>query len=294
MPVKVLDSFGNGSFANVAAGITWATDHGAQVINLSLGGASASTVLQDAVNYAYGKGVVLVAAAGNTGSNFVLYPARYPNVIAVGAVDSTNNRAGFSNYGPELDLVAPGASIYSTVIGGYDYKSGTSMAAPYVSGLAAILRSINNSPASIIFEMESSALDLGTTGFDVSYGFGLIQMDAALKLALPPTATPTLKISPATISVGNSRQSTGANTPSYFIVSSTITNTPPASPTASSTLLPPITQTKVSTALDVQPSPTPQKKQTQIKNIPAWQLPCAGLTFLLAGLLLLWAARRRR
>ena len=151
----------------------WATDNGAQVINLSLGGASSSTTLQDAVNYAYGKGVLLVAAAGNTGSNFVLYPARYPNVIAVGAVDNTNNHAGFSNFGPELDLVAPGASIYSTVIGGYGYKSGTSMAAPYVSGLAAILRGY---PLDIprlrsLLEMESSALDLGVPGFDNLYGY---------------------------------------------------------------------------------------------------------------------------
>ena len=140
MPIKVLNAGGGGSFADVAAGIVWAADNGAQVINLSLGGASSSTTLQDAVNYAYGKGVVLVAAAGNTGSGLILYPARYPNVIAVGAVDNTNNHAGFSNFGPELDLVAPGASIYSTVIGGYGFKSGTSMAAPYVSGLAAILR----------------------------------------------------------------------------------------------------------------------------------------------------------
>ncbi len=192
MPVKVLNSSGNGSFLNVADGIIWATDHGAQVINLSLGGVSSSLVLQDSINYAYGKGVVLIAAAGNTGSNFVLYPARYPNVIAVGAVDITNNRMGISNFGPELDVVAPGASIYSTVIGGYDYKSGTSMAVPYVSGLAAILRGYpaGYTPAAIALEIESSALDLGIPGVDNLYGYGLIQMDHAIQMVYG-TATPT-------------------------------------------------------------------------------------------------------
>jgi thermitase len=283
MPVKVLNAAGGGLFANVAAGIIWAADNGAQVINLSLGGSSPSTVLQDAVNYAYGKGVVLVAAAGNTGSNFVLYPAHYPNVIAVGAVDSANNYAGFSNFGPELDLVAPGTSIYSTVIGGYGYKSGTSMSAPYVSGLAAILCGINSSPASVTFEMESTALDLGAAGFDDSYGFGLIQLDSALKLALPRGA-----VAPRVVPV---RQFPA-------IVSLTYTSTPTAfaSPTATvtSTLLPPTIQPTVSATPEALASPTHQKQEMRAQSSSSWQLPWAGLTFLLAGLLLLWVARRRR
>jgi thermitase len=285
MPIKVLNAGGNGSFADVAAGIIWATNNGSQIINLSLGGASASTVLQDAVNYADGKGVLLVAAAGNTGINFILYPARYPNVIAVGAVDSTNNHAGFSNYGPELDLVAPGAAIYSTTIGGYGYNSGTSMAVPYVSGLAAILRGINSSPASITSEMESTALDLGAAGFDVSYGFGLIQLDTALKLALPPA--------PIIHSGGGNLFSVPG--PPTFIVNVTNTYTPTASPTATSTLLPPTIQPTVSVTLtEVQASPTHQKQPMRVQSLHSWQLPCAGLAFLLAGLLLLWAMRRRQ
>ncbi len=192
MPVKVLDAAGNGTFADVAAGITWAADHGAQVINLSLGGTSASSVLQDAVDYASAKGVVIVAAAGNYGANFVLYPARFPNVIAVAATDSTNARADFSDYGPEVDVAAPGVDILSTFPGGYGYLSGTSMSTPFVAGLAAILRGIpgSGSPDAIAFDMESTALDLGPSGPDSFYGYGLIQMDAAIRLVLPPTPTP--------------------------------------------------------------------------------------------------------
>jgi thermitase len=133
MPVKVLNSGGFGKYENVAAGIVWAADHGAEVINLSLGGSMPSSVLKDAVDYAYGKGVTLVAAAGNSGSNSVLYPARYPHVIAVAATDSNNNRASFSNYGSEIDVAAPGVDIYSTTLDDtYGYLSGTSMAAPFV------------------------------------------------------------------------------------------------------------------------------------------------------------------
>jgi thermitase len=310
MPIKVLDAGGNGSFANVADGIVWATDHGAQVINLSLGGASSSTVLQDAVNYAYGKGVVLVAAAGNTGSNFILYPARYPNVIAVGAVDSSKNHAGFSNYGPELDLVAPGSSIYSTVIGGYDYKSGTSMAAPYVSGLAAILRAYpaGYSPAGITLALESSALDLGAPGFDNLYGHGLIQMDHAIQLVyIPPiptftltpiftlTSVPTLKFSPNLS--GNQFQPSGNG------FASTWTQTPFPSQTPS--LIAAYTETSIEVVL---PSKIPQKQEPTTPELYAlstpetgeklpfsnFVLPCLGIVLILLGIWLFYIAGRRQ
>ena len=95
MPVKVLSASASGSFADAAAGIIWATDHGAHIINLSLGGSSYSQVFKDAIDYAYGKGVMLVASSGNNGSGFVLYPARFANVMSVGATDSNNVRASF-------------------------------------------------------------------------------------------------------------------------------------------------------------------------------------------------------
>ncbi|MCZ2289619.1 MAG: S8 family serine peptidase [Anaerolineales bacterium] len=193
MPLKVLDGSGNGTYANVAAAIIWATDHGAQVINMSLGGLYPSATLEDAVIYAYTHGMVQVAAAGNSGSGSVLYPAKYAPVIAVAATDNFNTRAGFSNYGPEVDLAAPGVNILSLYPGGgYGYRSGTSMAAPFVSGLAAILIGLpNNYDAGLVeMQMESTALDLGTPGWDTFYGAGLIQMDRAIVLAIPPSPTP--------------------------------------------------------------------------------------------------------
>jgi subtilisin family serine protease len=192
MPIKVLDASAMGTYANLAAGIVWATDHGAQVINLSLGGASPSFVLLDAVNYAYQRGVILVGSTGNAGIPAVLYPAAYDPVIAIGATDINNDWAGFSNHGQEIDLVAPGMNIYSAFTGGgYGYRSGTSMAVPHVSGLAAILIGIpGNGPTGVRRLMEGTALDLGDSGWDAFFGNGLIQMDRAIQLAaqisLPP------------------------------------------------------------------------------------------------------------
>ena len=186
MPVKVLNASGNGSFADVAAGIVWAADNGAQVINMSLGGSSnpPPSVLLDAVNYAYGKGVVQVAAAGNAASSVPFYPGSFPHVIAVASTDSSNNHVPSSNFGPQIAVSAPGDLIYSTLPGNnYGYLTGTSMASPFVAGLAAILKglSVSSTTDQIAQEIESTALDLGTPGRDDLYGYGLIQMDAAIK-----------------------------------------------------------------------------------------------------------------
>lgn len=186
MPVKILDSSGNGSFVRAAQGIIWAVDHGAQVINLSLGGYTSSSLLEDAINYAIQKGAVVVAASGNQGIDLITYPARYDGVIAVGSVDQDNQRSAFSNYGPELDVVAPGSAIFSlSGLGSYSYISGTSAAAPFASGLVALLLSTkNNSYQKIGNQICKSSLDLGVRGVDDQYGCGLIQVDKALKLAL--------------------------------------------------------------------------------------------------------------
>ena len=186
LPVRVLNSTGGGSYSILAAGIIWAADHGAQIINLSLGGLTPDSTLLNAVNYAINRGCLLVAASGNDGSGFLRYPAAFPAVVSVGSTNSINQRSGFSNYGTGLDLMAPGEAIYSTNTGGgYFYRTGTSMSVPYVSGLAAVLwgRAGATTPHLIEIAMEQSALDLGAAGWDAEYGFGLIQMDQALLYA---------------------------------------------------------------------------------------------------------------
>lgn len=187
MPVKVLNSFGQGSSSKVAAGIVWAADHGVQIINMSLGGSNYSQILQDAVDYAAGNNVLLIASSGNTNANFVLYPARFPQVIAVAATNTSNQHASFSNYGTEIDIAAPGDNILSLWLGGgYSTFSGTSMAASYVSGLAAVMFGYDNNAGTVRQHLEETALDISPAGWDVYTGAGLIQMDAAIKLALSP------------------------------------------------------------------------------------------------------------
>lgn len=140
MPVKVLDRRGSGTLTNVARGITWAADNGAHVLNLSLGASTGSQTLADAVNYAWNRGCLLVAAAGNDGSSAPQYPAYYTNVIAVAATDQNDRLTSFSQYGSWVDIAAPGASIYSTYRNNrYTTLSGTSMASPHVAGAAALV-----------------------------------------------------------------------------------------------------------------------------------------------------------
>jgi thermitase len=189
LPVRVLNAAGDGNYANLSAGIIWSVDNGAQIINLSLGGLFPNNTLKTAVDYAVNHGVMLIAASGNDASGNLRYPAQYPAVIAVGSTNSLDQRSGFSNYGTGLDLVAPGEAILSTNPGGgYGNRTGTSMSAPYVSGLAAILWGMAGMPGPQRVEsiMEQSALDLGAHGWDAEYGFGLIQMDKALQTRINP------------------------------------------------------------------------------------------------------------
>jgi subtilisin family serine protease len=181
LPVKVLDSSGFGSAFNVSQGIVYAVDHGAKIINLSLGFTDNSTLVAAAVEYAYQHGVTVVASTGNT-NGAVTYPAALPHVIAVGAVDNTGTRWPSSNYGPEIDVVAPGVNVYSTNPSGYGIRTGTSMAAAHVSGLAALLEGMSPlTPDQIETTIASTSQDLGTTGWDTFFGNGLIQVRDALK-----------------------------------------------------------------------------------------------------------------
>lgn len=188
MPVKVLDSTGVGSTYAVAQGIIWATDHGAKVINMSLGNYAEAQFLHDAIRYAYERDVLLVAATGNDATSQPGYPAAYPEVLAVSATDQNRNIASFSNYGEYVDVVAPGVNIASTYPGGqYVAMSGTSMATPHVAALAAMIRSANPTLSNVqVMDMiRHTANDLGQTGKDEYYGYGEINMASALGLESP-------------------------------------------------------------------------------------------------------------
>ncbi|MCS7463450.1 S8 family peptidase [Paenibacillus doosanensis] len=186
MPVKVLDQSGAGSTYSVAQGIIWATDHGAKVINMSLGNYADANFLHDAIKYAYDHDVVLIAASGNDNTETPGYPAAYPEVFAVAATDSNKNKASFSNYGDYVDAAAPGVSIASTYPHNqYAALSGTSMASPHVTALAALIRSVNPDlkNTEVMQIMRETAQDIGPKGKDKYYGHGLIDVVAALKRA---------------------------------------------------------------------------------------------------------------
>jgi hypothetical protein len=188
LPVKVLDAKGSGYYSDIIAGIRYAADRGAAVINLSLSGGASSAILQEAVDYARSRGSLVVAAAGNDALDSLGYPAACRGVTSVGAVDENDIPASFSNRGEGLDLVAPGLDIYSDFKGrGFASMSGTSMAAPQVAGAAALLRSLH--PDWGIDQVEqrlsSTARDLGDTGYDLYSGWGLLQADRALGYTEP-------------------------------------------------------------------------------------------------------------
>jgi subtilisin len=195
--VKVLDSSGSGTWSSVISGIQWAIDNHMDIINMSLGSSSGSTTLKQACDKAYNAGILVVAAAGNSGTtsttaNNVIYPAAYDSVVAVAAVDSTSTRASFSSTGSQVEVAAPGVDVYSTYKGNaYKTLSGTSMASPHVAGVAALVIASGITDANnngrindeVRTRLQQTATDLGTTGRDVIYGYGLVD---ASKAALPP------------------------------------------------------------------------------------------------------------
>ena len=180
--VKVMGQIGFTTDSRIVEGINWSMNQGADVVNLSLGGPGDSSVLKTAVNRAYGGGAVLVAAAGNEGTKVPRYPAAYSKVIAVSATTVDGRPAIYSNRGDWVDLAAPGTNILSTHnSGGYDIQSGTSMSAPFVSGLAGLLASQGMPADSIRQRMQATAKDLGPAGDDPRFGHGRIDADNAVR-----------------------------------------------------------------------------------------------------------------
>jgi subtilisin family serine protease len=192
--IKVLNASGSGYISDVIEGIEWVinqknTQGGDWVINMSLGTSQDVPSFHEAIVNAYNAGVTIVAAAGNTGGA-VSYPARYPEVIAVSATDENNQVPSWSSRGPEVDLAAPGVNIYSTYKGqSYATLSGTSMAAPHVTGAAALIIDTKKcdlnldgicTPAEVQQRLEQTAIDLGTPGKDYLYGSGLVNVYNAL------------------------------------------------------------------------------------------------------------------
>ncbi len=185
MPIKVLDSTGSGSDADIAVGIDYARAHHAKVVNLSLGGTFDDPVLADAVAHAIAAGIVVVAAAGNDAAATVGFPAAYPGVIAVGATDHTGALTSFTSYGPRIDVVAPGLDITSTALGAteaYSAESGTSFSSPIVAGVAALVRGKHPTwtQSQVAAQIRNTARDLGLPGVDPAFGHGMVDPLAAL------------------------------------------------------------------------------------------------------------------
>lgn len=201
MPIKVLDSFGGGTTLNIAKGIRFAADKGANIINLSLGGPGESAILKEAIDYAYDKGVTIIAAAGNSDYNGAFYPARYPKVIGVSAIGASARKALYSNYGPGVDISAPGGDMEGTgtpedEAGGilqntidpetrkevYASYQGTSMASPHVAGVSALVYSMGiTKPEAVANVLQQSVLKVED---DPKNYYGAGQLDAAQAVAL--------------------------------------------------------------------------------------------------------------
>ncbi len=196
LPVRVLDANGSGNYSAIANGIIYAADLGAKVINLSLGGTSSSRALQDAVTYAWNKQCVLVAAAGNNGSNVAFYPAACTNVVAVSATNVSDTRPTWSNFGSYVDVSAPGVDILS-VFGNDQYAAwnGTSFSSPVASGVVALMAAANSTLTNVqlVDLLIKNSDDIGALGKDVYYGNGRVNANRAVTAAKNFVAAPVKK-----------------------------------------------------------------------------------------------------
>jgi serine protease len=283
LPVKVLGSNGQGSYETIIQGIIYAVDQGASIINMSLAGRSGSQALEETINYAYQRNVVVVAAAGNS-NGAVEYPAAYNNIIAVGAVQFDKTRAPYSDYGPQIDLMAPGGNTkvdqnndgygdgilqqtFKSSGGGYSYRffEGTSMAAPHVAAIAGLMKSLR--PEATVDEIKNAMMQTAVNiGSSEQFGAGLLQAAGALNAigGQPPVtdtpvseATPTATPIPPPATDTPVSEATPTETP---VQPPPITDTPisEATPTETPVQPPPITDTPVSEATPTEtPLPLP-------------------------------------
>ncbi|MBR8830026.1 MAG: hypothetical protein N5P05_003317 [Chroococcopsis gigantea SAG 12.99] len=194
MPLKVLSGGGGGTVSDIAEAIRFAADNKADVINMSLGGGGESEVMKEAIEYAHSKGVVIVAAAGNSDEDGSAYPARYPHVIGVSALDSAGQKAPYSNYGAGVDISAPGGSETGKILqetidpangeAVFSELQGTSMAAPHVAGVVALIQSAGvTDPDTVLNVLQQSARKIEEDPFN-HYGSGHLDAAGAVQLAL--------------------------------------------------------------------------------------------------------------
>jgi len=229
MPVKISEA-GDSDTSTLAGAIEYAVDNGADIINVSFSGPDTSRVLNAAVGYASARGVVIVAAVGNDGADTLSYPAALAGVISVGATDSTDARRPDSNTGEGLDVVAPGdliVSYWRASPNSYVHWSGTSLSSPLVAGVAALMLSVDPSltPGQVADVITESAEDLGDSGWDEDFGWGLIDAEAAIGQVVEGTT------------------STTSTTTSTTTTSTTTTSTTTASTTTTTTAVPSTTST---------------------------------------------------
>ena len=205
MPVRVSKPSGSAYYSTIAQGLTYAVDHGAKVMNISFGGVAASSTITSAAQYVNRHGGIVVAAAGNCGC--FDSTADNPYLISVSATDGSDNLASWSSQGNYVDVAAPGVSIYTTTNGGgYSAVSGTSFSSPITAGIVALMMSANPSlkPAQIESLLESTADDLGPTGYDTAYGYGRVNAYSAVAAGATNSPPPDTTVPVASItSPGN-------------------------------------------------------------------------------------------
>ena len=196
LPVKIMDSAGFASYSCIAQGIKYAVDQGARVINLSLAGSAPSATLQEAIDYAWSNNVVIVAAAGNNANEVPQYPAACTHVIGVSATEPDDSLASFSSFGTGVTLSAPGDTIWTTQRdpnNPYGSWRGTSFASPIVAGVAALVAAEDPSLSNtqIVSILEQASADIGSAGYDTTFGFGRVDAARAVAAAgLEPGAAP--------------------------------------------------------------------------------------------------------